>query len=101
MGPQTVAAVQAFQKEHGLTATGQLDTETLAKLGMASTTSDGAPRPDSDTAQRPSPRRTQTGGDTTPSPADPAQAGKTGGNVGEGASYSRSTEKPTPDPRQK
>jgi hypothetical protein len=35
----------------------------------------------------------QTGGDTTPSAVDPAQADKTGANAGEGASYNRSTEK--------
>jgi hypothetical protein len=35
----------------------------------------------------------QTGGDTRPNAVDPAQATKTGANVGEGASYSRSTEK--------
>jgi peptidoglycan hydrolase-like protein with peptidoglycan-binding domain len=101
MGPQTIAAVKAFQKQHGLTASGQLDTPTLAKLGMTSTTSGGAPQPGSDTTQRPSPSQTQTGGDTKPSPADPAQSNKTGGNVGEGASYSRSSEKPAPGPRPK
>lgn len=37
---------------------------------------------------------TQTGGDRRPSPVDPAQASKTGANAGEGASYSRSNEKP-------
>jgi hypothetical protein len=36
---------------------------------------------------------TQTGGDTKPNAVDPAQGTKTGGNVGEGASYSRSNEK--------
>jgi hypothetical protein len=35
----------------------------------------------------------KTGGDTTPSAVDPAQADKTGANAGEGASYNRSTEK--------
>jgi len=37
--------------------------------------------------------KTQTGGDTRPSAVDPAQGSKTGANVGEGSSYSRSTEK--------
>jgi peptidoglycan hydrolase-like protein with peptidoglycan-binding domain len=102
MGPQTIAAVKAFQKEHGLTPTGQLDPSTLARLGMRGTASDRARgRPESDGTQRPGPSPTQTGGDTQPSPADPAQAHKTGGNVGEGASYSRGTEKPAPDPRPK
>jgi peptidoglycan hydrolase-like protein with peptidoglycan-binding domain len=68
MGPQTSAALRAYQKAEGLNATGRLDDATLAKL---------AP----------------TGGDRKPSAVDPAQAKKTGANVGEGASYSRSTEK--------
>jgi peptidoglycan hydrolase-like protein with peptidoglycan-binding domain len=101
MGPQTIAAVKAFQRARGLTATGQLDAPTLAKLGMTGTASDRAPRPESDGAQQPGPGQMRTGGDTQPSSADPAQAYKTGGNVGEGASYSRSTEKPAPDPRPK
>jgi peptidoglycan hydrolase-like protein with peptidoglycan-binding domain len=102
MGPRTIAAVKAFQKEHGLMPTGQLDASTLAKLGMGGTASDRARgRPESDVTQRSGPSQKQTGGDTQPSPDDPAQAHKTGGNVGEGASYSRSTEKPAPDPRPK
>jgi hypothetical protein len=35
----------------------------------------------------------KTGGDTKPNAVDPAQGTTTGANVGEGASYSRSTEK--------
>jgi peptidoglycan hydrolase-like protein with peptidoglycan-binding domain len=102
MGPQTIAAVKAFQKEHGLTPTGQLDASTLAKLGMRGTASDRARgRPESDVTQRSGPSQTQPDGGTQPSPADPAQAHKRGGNVGEGASYSRSTEKPAPDPPSK
>ena len=34
-----------------------------------------------------------TGGDEKPNAVDPAEATKTGGNAGEGASYSRSNEK--------
>lgn len=68
MGAQTRDALRAYQKQHGLSVTGQLDDATLATLGHA-------------------------GGDTRPNAVDPAQATKTGANVGEGASYSRSTEK--------
>ena len=68
MGPQTVAALRAYQKANGLSETGQLDEATLAKLSPA-------------------------GGDTKPSPADPAKARETGANAGEGAAYNRSTEK--------
>src|SRR5215475_900659 len=70
LGPQTVAALRAYQKANGLPETGRLDEPTLAKL-------------------QPS------GGDPSASPADPAQAKKTGANAGEGASYNRSTEKKT------
>jgi peptidoglycan hydrolase-like protein with peptidoglycan-binding domain len=78
MGAQTSAALKAYQKQHGLSVTGQLDAETAAKLGEGGR----APAPSA-----------QTGGDKKPNTVDPAQATKTGGNVGEGASYSRSNEK--------
>ena len=78
MGAQTSAALQAYQKKHGLSVTGQLDAETAAKLGEPS----HAPAPSA-----------RTGGDTKPNAVDPAQGTKTGANVGEGASYSRSNEK--------
>jgi peptidoglycan hydrolase-like protein with peptidoglycan-binding domain len=73
IGTRTVAALKAYQKEHGLSETGRLDDATLAKLGERVQAS-------------------QIGGDTKPSAVDPAQAHKTGANVGEGASYSRSTD---------
>jgi peptidoglycan hydrolase-like protein with peptidoglycan-binding domain len=76
-GPRTTAALKAYQKAQGLEPTGRLDEATLAKL---------------DTPAK-SASTSQTGGDTRPSPVDPAQATKTGANVGEGASYSRSTQK--------
>jgi peptidoglycan hydrolase-like protein with peptidoglycan-binding domain len=85
MGPQTTAALKAYQARHGLTATGQLDAPTLARLGHGSNATAGDARP--------SPSSTQTGGDRRPSKVDPAQGNETGANVGEGASYSRSTEK--------
>ena len=56
-------------------------------------------QPDAPKATRPGERpdapaaSTQTGGDEKPNAVDPAEATKTGGNVGDGASYSRSTEK--------
>lgn len=78
IGARTTAALRAYQKEHGLSDTGRLDGPTLAKLGER---------------VKPSRSSTQTGGGTRPSSVDPAQGTKTGANVGEGASYSRSTEK--------
>lgn len=68
VGSQTSAALRAYQKANGLSETGQLDEATLAKL-------------------QPS------GGDASPSAADPAKARETGANAGEGAAYNRSTEK--------
>ena len=83
MGAQTGAALKAYQKEQGLRVTGRLDAETSAKLGQSAEAAPSASAPSS----------TQTGGDTKPNAVDPAQATKTGANVGEGASYSRSQEK--------
>jgi peptidoglycan hydrolase-like protein with peptidoglycan-binding domain len=78
MGAQTSAALRDYQKAQGLRVTGQLDAATTAKLGEPAKAPVNAP---------------QTGGDTRPNAVDPAQATKTGANVGEGASYSRSNEK--------
>src|SRR5262245_58191062 len=78
MGAKTAGAVRAYQKAHGLSETGQLDEATVAKLGEAAETPSASPK---------------TGGDTKPTAVDPSQATKTGANAGEGASYSRSTEK--------
>jgi hypothetical protein len=58
-----------------------------------------AGQPDAPKATQPGERTdapaasTQTGGDEKPNAVDPAEATKTGGNAGEGASYSRSNEK--------
>ena len=84
-GPRTSAALKAYQQAQGLEATGRLDDSTLAKLSEPSAQPSRGPAP---TASN-----TQTGGDKRPSPVDPAQGTKTGANVGEGASYSRSTQK--------
>ena len=78
VGAQTAAALRAYQKAQGLRVTGQLDPATTAKLGEPTKAPVNVP---------------QTGGDTRPNAVDPAQATKTGANVGEGASYSRSNEK--------
>ena len=83
MGAQTSAALKAYQKKQGLNVTGELDAETAAKLGASSS-------PAASPAQK---GGEQTGGDKKPNAVDPAQGTKTGANVGEGASYSRSQEK--------
>lgn len=84
MGARTSAALRAYQTQHGLSATGRLDEATRARLGEPAASPSASP-------QAGGPQ--QTGGDTKPNAVDPAQATKTGANVGEGASYSRSTEK--------
>ena len=79
MGARTTAALKAYQQKQGLPVTGRLDDATAAKLGGGQAAA--------------SPSSTQSGGDTKASSVDPAQASSTGANAGEGASYSRSTEK--------
>ena len=121
MGPQTVAALRAYQKQQGLEVTGRLDATTLAKLGAAGTSGDQAAKPSGDKAAKASEQAAKpakdepsagpsgspkTSGDKKPSAADPSQAAKTGANVGEGASYSRSNDKgesamPKQDPGKK
>ena len=76
-GPRTTSALKAYQQTNGLEASGRLDAATRAKLADSPTSAS----------------KTEAGGDARPSPADPAQGSKTGANVGEGASYSRSTQK--------
>ena len=84
MGARTSAALRDYQKKQGLTATGQLDDATRVKLGEPGESASASPRPSGSE---------RTGGTTAPNAVDPAEATKTGANVGEGASYSRSNEK--------
>jgi peptidoglycan hydrolase-like protein with peptidoglycan-binding domain len=79
-GPRTAAALKAYQQSQQLEVTGQLDDATLARLGEHP-------------SAMASPSQTPAGGGRRPTPADPAQGTKTGANVGEGAAYSRSTQK--------
>lgn len=65
MGPQTKSALKDYQQDEGLKATGQLDTATLAKLGVSDSSSpSAAPRPPSsmDTEKE------KRGGDTQSTP---------------------------------
>jgi peptidoglycan hydrolase-like protein with peptidoglycan-binding domain len=84
VGARTTAALRAYQQAQGLQPTGRLDDETLARLGGSAAQG---------TAPKQTSSQTQTGGDARPSAVDPAQAAKTGANTGDGASYSRSSEK--------
>src|SRR5688572_24089456 len=102
MGPRTTAALRAYQKEQGLKVTGSLDTATRSKLGLGAKTGDQAAaqptaqqgaKPSKDEPTSGSSGSAKTSGDKKPSAVDPAQGTKTGANVGEGASYSRSNEK--------
>jgi peptidoglycan hydrolase-like protein with peptidoglycan-binding domain len=100
VGPQTVAALRAYQKQQGLDVTGRLDAATLARLGAggksgdtAAKASEQAAKPAKDEPSAGVSGSPKTSGDTKPSAVDPAQASKTGANSGEGASYSRSNDK--------
>jgi peptidoglycan hydrolase-like protein with peptidoglycan-binding domain len=94
LGPQTSAALSAYQKAQGLNTTGRLDPATMAKLGSPSKAAESEARQNPSASPSGSPSGTpRTGGDTKPNAVDPAQSKKTGANVGEGASYNRSNEK--------
>jgi peptidoglycan hydrolase-like protein with peptidoglycan-binding domain len=55
-GPRTQGAVQSFQQSHSLSATGQLDDQTLAALnGTPNPQSSAAPAPSDATAAAPAP----------------------------------------------
>jgi peptidoglycan hydrolase-like protein with peptidoglycan-binding domain len=53
MGPKTQAALKDFQKAQGLNETGRLDAETMAKLGVDSTSPSASPRTAPGAAPRP------------------------------------------------
>jgi peptidoglycan hydrolase-like protein with peptidoglycan-binding domain len=113
MGPQTVAALRAYQKQQGLEVTGRLDATTLTKLGAAGKAGDTAAKASEQPAKPAKDEPTsgpsgspKTSGDKKPSAVDPSQATKTGANASEGASYSRSNDKgdsamPKQDPGKK
>jgi peptidoglycan hydrolase-like protein with peptidoglycan-binding domain len=63
MGPKTQAAVRDFQSKEGLKASGRLDTETLAKLGVDAKGASGMPS-------------------TTPSASPPSSGSGTTGSTG-------------------
>jgi peptidoglycan hydrolase-like protein with peptidoglycan-binding domain len=67
MGPKTQSALREYQKKEGLKESGRLDTETMAKLGVAKTS--------------------DTGSSTTPS-ASPSTGASTGSSSGAGSSSS-------------
>jgi peptidoglycan hydrolase-like protein with peptidoglycan-binding domain len=52
MGPRTAAAVRAYQRDRGLSATGQLDSQTASALNEATTATVVMPAADVRTAQR-------------------------------------------------
>jgi peptidoglycan hydrolase-like protein with peptidoglycan-binding domain len=45
MGPKTQSALREYQKKEGLKESGRLDTETMAKLGVAKTSDSGSTTP--------------------------------------------------------
>jgi peptidoglycan hydrolase-like protein with peptidoglycan-binding domain len=67
-GPATEAAVRSYQQKHNLTATGQLDSNTLASLnlGTGSQTSANSPPANSQPYAAPPPANTNTNMNTAP-----------------------------------
>jgi His-Xaa-Ser repeat protein HxsA len=65
LGPKTRAAIQDFQKKEGLTVTGRIDTETLAKLGVGSATT-------AKSESRPGTEAKPASGDSSSGSASPA-----------------------------
>jgi len=74
----TVAAMQKFQSDHGLDATGKLDALTLQKLGLGSDIAGvSAPRPITPETTAPA---TQPPATPKPQPSGSAAVGTTSGN---------------------
>ena len=68
-GPKTAAAVKKFQADHGLTANGQIDAQTISALGItqpAESTTTGAASSSEKTASASS-DKTASNGSNTPS----------------------------------
>jgi peptidoglycan hydrolase-like protein with peptidoglycan-binding domain len=86
MGPKTKAAIRSFQQAENLKATGRLDSETRAKLGVGT-----AARPDRDTSPSASPRIDQNSprSGSSPSSSSSDSSNKT-------QSPSNSTQQPAP-----
>lgn len=78
MGPQTKAALQKYQEEQGLSTSGQLDSQTVAKLGIDSVGGSGTAAGASSTSSgsSSSPSSPSTGGSSTGS-SSPSMSGST------------------------
>lgn len=72
MGPQTRTALKNYQKAEGLRATGRLDSDTRAKLGMASSsTRSMSPSASPTTSTMGAPTASDTRGDANVTPTNP------------------------------
>lgn len=75
MGPHTRAALKNYQKAEGLKATGRLDSDTRAKLGMAtSSTRSMSPSASPATSPTGAPMPSDTRGDANVTPTNPPAA---------------------------
>jgi peptidoglycan hydrolase-like protein with peptidoglycan-binding domain len=79
MGPKTKAALRDYQQKNGLKATGQPDSETMAKLGVGSKTSAAGSSSGSSPAASPS---TSSTGSDTKSKADSSMKSDSGAKTG-------------------
>jgi peptidoglycan hydrolase-like protein with peptidoglycan-binding domain len=93
MGPKTQAALKDFQSKEGITATGQLDAETMSKLGVqaragAAADRTGSPAASPGTGSAPSPGAggaasgTPAPGGSTPGASAPSTPGGSGTTPG-------------------
>ena len=85
MGPKTRSALRDFQKKEGIKDTGQLDQDTMSKLGVETKTSSGGA---SSTGTSASPATTGSGPSTPSATSGPSTPDKS----------STDTSSPTPKP---
>lgn len=97
MGPKTKAALKDFQKAEGLKATGRLDNDTMAKLGVQSSSAgasspSASPSTGSTSGGSSSTDTSTSGSSSTPSSSGSSSSGgSTGGGSGTAPSGSPST----------
>jgi peptidoglycan hydrolase-like protein with peptidoglycan-binding domain len=71
IGPKTVSALKAYQRQHGLEETGRPDDATLTKFGESAKAGDTTATASADEPRDSPSASPQMGGDTTPSAVDP------------------------------
>ncbi|HET7342999.1 MAG TPA: peptidoglycan-binding domain-containing protein [Methylomirabilota bacterium] len=101
MGPKTQAALRDFQSKEGLKATGRLDSETMAKLGVegktsaagGSSTSTSASPKSSDTSSSGSASPSSTSGSSSSTPSSSSAPSTSGSSTTGSSSTDNSSKK--------